>query len=181
MLHVSSNLRHTLTALAMALLALVLALFPNVVRSQTEMLFQSVGADTARTFAHTSLAGATGIDFSFSFAIAPAYPPEESHTLVVVFEWGPTAAGPWTASPDNVKSVPGAMTAFFDSGVFHGPEDAPFVQIHFYAGGLMTVSGPFTHASVVPEPGHAGLLLLGLTALFWQRRHAEAGAQGATA
>ena len=30
----SSNLRHTLAALALSLLALLLALFPNVVRSQ---------------------------------------------------------------------------------------------------------------------------------------------------
>ncbi len=167
-----------LRALATLLVLLVLMLFPRPAGAQTETLFQTVGADTARTFAHDSLPGATGIDFSFSFAIAAAYPPEESHTLVVVFEWGPTAAGPWTASPDNVKSVPGAMTSFFDSGVFHGPEDAPFVQIHFYAGGLMTVSGSFTHASVVPEPRRAVLLLLGIGLLA--ARRASSRGQGST-
>ena len=56
------------------------------VAAQTETVFQTVGMGTARSFAHTSLPGATGIDFSFSFAIAAAYPPEESHTLVAVFE-----------------------------------------------------------------------------------------------
>lgn len=59
MLHDASNLRHTRTALVMVLLGLALALFPNVVRSQTATLFQSVGADTARTSAHASLPGAT--------------------------------------------------------------------------------------------------------------------------
>ena len=145
-------------------------LWAPLVAAQTETLFQTVGMDTARSFAHTSLPGATGIDFSFSFAIAAAYPPEESHTLVVVFEWGPTSGGPWTASPDNVRSVPGAVTTFFDSGVFRGPEDAAWVQIHFYAGGIMTVSGPFNHVSVVPEPATAALWALGLGALAWRRR-----------
>ena len=155
--------------LRLALSAVVLLWAPLAV-AQTETIFQTVGMNTARSFAHTSLPGATGIDFSFSFAIAAAYPPDESHTLVVVFEWGPTASGPWTASPDNVKSVPGAMTSFFDSGVFHGPDDAAWVQIHFYAGGIMTVSGPFNHVSIVPEPATAGLWALGLAALAWRRR-----------
>ena len=150
--------------------ALIL-LWAPLAGAQTETLFQTVGMDTARSFAHTSLPGATGIDFSFSFAIAAAYPPEDSHTLVVVFEWGPTSSGPWTASPDNVKSVPGAVTSFWESGVFNGPEDAAWVQIHFYAGGIMTVSGPFNHVSIVPEPETAGLWALGLAALAWRRLH----------
>lgn len=152
-----------------ALVAALLLLVPGMARAQTETLFQPVGADTVRTFEHDSLPGAIGIDFSFSFAIAAAYPPEESHILVVVFEWGPSATGPWTTSPDNVKSVPGAVTSFFSSGVFHGPDDADWVRIHFYAGGLMTVSGTFTHASVVPEPASAALLLLGLPLLALRR------------
>ena len=158
--HIGDLLRSAVRAAILAV-----ALVPTALLAQTETLFQTVGSDTVRSFAHTSLPGATGIDFSFSFAIAPAYPPEETNILVVVFEWGPSVSGPWTTSPDNVKSVPGAMTAFFSSGVFHGPTDAPFVRIHFYAGGIMTVSGPFNHISVVPEPDQAVLLALGLMAM----------------
>jgi hypothetical protein len=50
------------------------------------------------------------------------------------------------------------MTDPFASGIYHGPEDAPFVAIHFYAGGIMTVGGAFTHTSVViPEPSAIAL------------------------
>ena len=150
--------------------AALLWCFSVPAQAQVETLFQTVGMDTPRVFAHTSLPGATGIDFSFSAAVAPAYPPDETNTLVTVFEWGPTATGPWTSSPDNVNSFPGAMTGFMSTGVFHGPEDAPFVRIHFYAGAIMTVSGPFTHASVVPEPSAAAMLTLGSGIIGWMLR-----------
>jgi hypothetical protein len=127
-------------------------LLPVAATAQTEVLFGTLGADTQFVFAHTSLPGATGINFSFFGAFAGAYPPDEFHTVVIDFEWGPTATGPWTVSPDFINTVPGAMTDLYGTGVFPGPEDAPFVAIHFYAGALITVSGEFTHTSVVPEP-----------------------------
>ena len=140
------------------------ALFSNMAVAQTEVLFNPIGMDNQFVYPHTSLPGATGIDFSFAGGFAPIYPPEESHTVVIVFEWGPTATGPWTPSPDNVNTVPGGMTDFFATGVFHGTEDSPFVAIHFYAGGLMTVSGEFTHTSIaVPEP-HSVALVMGVLA-----------------
>lgn len=155
--------------ISLALAASALAWAPGA-RAQSETLFQSIGADTARSFAQLSLPGATGIDFRFFGAFAPSYPDTESHVVVIVFEWGPSATGPWMASPDNVKSVPGGMTTFFDTHVYHGPEDAPWVQIHFYAGGLMTASGTFEHASVVPQPASITLWALGLGALALRRR-----------
>ena len=160
-----------------SLAAAILWCFTTAAQAQVETLFQTVGMDTQRVFAHTSLPGATGIDFSFSAAVAPAYPPEESNTLVTVFEWGPTAIGPWTTSPDNVNSFHGGATRFMSTGVFHGPEDAPFVAIHFYAGAIMTLSGPFTHASVVPEPAAAAMLTAGSALVGWmlRRRRPRAG------
>jgi len=121
-------------------------------------------------FAHAHVPGAVGIDYSFSGSFAPSYPIPESHAVVIDFEWGPTAAGPWTFSPDNVTTVPAGMTHFFATGVYHGPEEDPFVRIHFYAGGLMTVSGDYTHVSVVPEPSALLLFSLGIPALAWWRR-----------
>jgi hypothetical protein len=146
------------------------ALFSNTAVAQTEVLFNPIGMDNQFVFPHTSLPGATGIDFSFIGAFAPLYPAPVSHTVVIVFEWGPTAAGPWTPSPDNVNTVPGGMTDVFATGVFHGPEDAPFVAIHFYAGGLMTASGEFTHTSfVVPEPQSIALMAGALAMLVFRR------------
>jgi hypothetical protein len=151
-------------------LFIVLALFPVVAVAQTEVLFGTLGADTQFVFPHTSLPGATGINFSFFGAFAGAYPPDEFHTVVIDFEWGPTATGPWTVSPHFINTVPGAMTDFYGTGVFPGPDDAPFVAIHFYAGALITVSGEFTHTSVVPEPTSAGLMLCGMVSLIGRRR-----------
>lgn len=135
--------------------------------AQTETIFQPVGMDTQRVFVHTALPGATGIDFSFMAGVAPTYPEEESHILVTVFEWGPTAIGPWSASPDNVNSILGGATRFVSTGVFHAPADAAFVALHFYAGAIMTVSGSFTHTSVVPEPLAAGMWLTGVGLIGW--------------
>jgi hypothetical protein len=123
--------------------------------------------DNQFVFPHTSLPGATGIDFSFFGAFAPHYPMPESHTVVITFEWGPTATGPWTTSPDNVNTVPGGMTDLFATGVFHGPEDAPFVAIHFYAGAFMTMTGEFSHIStVIPEPSAMLLAVLGMVSML---------------
>jgi PEP-CTERM motif len=155
---ITSAIRHVLVGLS----ALALWSIAAPSRAQTETLFQPVGMDTQRVFSHTSLPGATGIDFSFAGGISPTYGPEETHTLVTWFEWGPTIAGPWTASPDNVNTVHGGVTTLMSTGVYRGPVDAPFVAIHFAAGGLMTVSGAFTHASVVPEPDVFALLIAGL-------------------
>jgi len=145
---------------------------PSTGMAQTEPISsQPIGMDTpVGPFAHDSLPGATGIDFSAFFAISPVYGPEESHTMVVTFEWGPTAAGPWTASPDHVNTVPGGMTDLFGTGVYHGPEDAAFVRLHFYAGALMIVTGEFTHTSVIPEPGSLVLATASLTGLLAVRR-----------
>ena len=151
--------------LSAAALAAALAL-PIAAQAQSEPLFMGIGALTSTpAFAHTSLPGATGIDFNLVGAFAAAYPPEDTHVVVIWFEWAPSATGPWTSSPDNVKSVPGAITTLFDTHVFHGPEDAPFVRVSFAAGERMTVSGTFTHTSVVPEPAPGALLAFGLAAL----------------
>jgi hypothetical protein len=152
-------------------------LWTDRVYGQTETLSGIViGMDNQLVFPHTSLPGATGIDFSFSGGFAPMYPLEESHTVVINFEWGPTATGPWTVSPDYVNTVPGGMTDFFATGVFPGPDDAPFVAIHFYAGDFMVVSGTFTHTSVIPEPATWSLAFFGalLLGVFAWRRHLRA-------
>ena len=152
-------------------LLVALAIEPYAALAQTEPITsQPVGMDTQLVFPHTSLPGATGIDFSFITAISPTYPIPESHTIVIVFEWGPTATGPWTASPDNVNTVPAAMTDFFSTGIFHGPADAPFVALHMYAGAIMIVTGEFSHTSVVPEPSCAGLMLCGVVSILGLRR-----------
>ena len=124
--------------------------------------------DTPLTFTHALVPGTTGIDFSFACAIAPTYPETESHILVVTFEWGSSDTGPWTISPDNVRSVRGGTTRFFDTGVYHGPSDASWVRLHMYAGAIMTVSGDFVHTSV-PTPAGAGVLL-GAGAIMCVRR-----------
>ncbi|MCI0332819.1 MAG: PEP-CTERM sorting domain-containing protein [Planctomycetes bacterium] len=163
--------------LALLVACAVLAVLPIAASAQTEMIpGVTIGMDNQFVFPHTSLPGATGIDFSFMGAFAPHYPPEESHTVVIVFEWGPTATGPWSTSPDNVNTVPGGMTDLFATGVYHGPEDAPFVAIHFYAGDFMTVSGEFTHTSVIPEPSAILLVGVGLMSLplACRRRRAKA-------
>lgn len=141
---------------------------PNA-EAQTETLFTGIGMDTQLVYPHTSLPGATGIDFSFTGAFSPTYPADVSHVVVIDFEWGPSPIGPWTISPDNVNTVPGGITDFFATGVFHGLADAPFVAIHFYAGGLMTASGTFTHTSVVPEPTTAAMLGGGLVFMLLSR------------
>ncbi|MBX3599939.1 MAG: PEP-CTERM sorting domain-containing protein [Rubrivivax sp.] len=146
------------------------------VGAETESITGPIGSDTAHTFAHAAVPGAVAMSFHFAGGFAPMYPDTETHTVVVVFEWGPTPAGPWTASPDHVKSVPGGTTAFFDTGVFSTPGEAPFVQLHFYAGGLMFVSGAFDHVSVVPEPATAALWLAGLAGLAGALRRRAARA-----
>jgi hypothetical protein len=123
--------------------------------------------DTPLVYDHTSLPGATGIDFSFAGGFAPTYPMGVSHTVVITFEWGPTATGPWSTSPDNVNTVPGGTTDFFATGVYNGPDDAPWVRIHFYAGAIMFVSGEFTHTStIIPEPGAMLPAMLGIGSLL---------------
>lgn len=147
--------------------ALALLTLAPAARAQSEAITQPVGMDTQLVFAHTSIPGATGIDFSLTCGISPLYPEAESHTIIIVFEWGPTATGPWTSSPDHVNTVPGGITDFFSTGVYHAPEDAPFVALHMYAGGLMIVSGTFTHTSV-PAPG--AITVAGVAALGASRR-----------
>ncbi len=146
----------------------LVCLYSTVVAAQTEVLpFPTIGMDSRFDFVHTGLPGALGIDFRFAGAFAPHYPAEESHTVVVTFEWRNSVADPWSSSPDHVKTVPGAMTAFFDTGVFRAPVDASLVAIHFFAGDFMTVSGDFSHISVVPEPSRAWLFACGLGVIGW--------------
>jgi len=163
------------------ILLAVLLSAPSLVTAQVSPLpGGAVGMDTRYVFDHTTLAGAVATDFSFIGAFAPLYPEGVSHTVVIVFEWGPSATGPWTVSPDHVNSVPGGMTDVFSTGVFRAPATDPFVAIHFYAGGLMIATGEFTHLSVVPEPATAILALAGLVvtglALRRQRRAAPTAA-----
>jgi hypothetical protein len=162
------NLNLSVRAHRFVLLAAIW-LLPVAATAQTEVLFGTLGADTQFVFPHTSLPGATGINFSFFGAFAGAYPPDEFHTVVIDFEWGLTATGPWTVSPDFINTVPGAMTDLYGTGVFPGPEDAPFVAIHFYAGALITVSGEFTHTSVVPEPQSIALMAAVATTMILNR------------
>lgn len=134
----------------------------------------AVGADTVFAFPHALVAGTTDLSFRFGGGFAPTYAPEVTHLVVVNFEWGPTPAGPWSSSPDQLKSIPGGATTFFDTGVFTTalamPMDAAFVQLHLHAGGLMFVDGLFEHVSIVPEPASALLMLIGTGALAARRR-----------
>lgn len=164
-------MKRKLQACGGAVLAAMLAL-PSLASAQSETLFQPIGADTALSFENLSLPGATGIDFRFVGGFAPSYPEGVSHLVAVVFEWGASAAGPWAASPDHVKTVPGGTTTVFDTGLYRAPADAAWVQIHFYAGDLMTVSGTFSHISVVPEPLTTSLWAAGLAVLAWRRQFA---------
>ena len=70
---------------------------------------------------------------------------------------GATATGPWSLRPDYVNTVPGGITDFFMTGVFTSPEEAPFVAIHFHAGGLMITRSEFEHVSM-PLPASGALL-----------------------
>ena len=123
------------------------AALSSAARAETEHFFQPVGMDTQLVFPHAAVPGAIGTDFSFWGAIAggprkptdPPWPAPVSHILVIDFEWGPTATGSWTSSPDNVKSIPVEETSLWSTGVYHAPAEAPFVAIHFYAGNLMGV------------------------------------------
>jgi hypothetical protein len=81
--------------LAPLLACAVLAVLPTAANAQVEIIpGTTIGMDNQFVFPHTSLPGATGIDFSFIGAFAPHYPAPVSHTVVIAFEWGPTATGP---------------------------------------------------------------------------------------
>ncbi len=155
---------------ALQCLAGLVLLAPPALRAETEIVSTVIGMDTVLTFTHASVPGAEGMNFSFIGALSPMYPDTESHLLVVDFEWGAAAAGPWSVGPDIMTTVPGGMTTVMDTGVFHGPAETPFVRIRFHAGGPMVASGEFTHVSLVPEPASAGLLMSGLVALAAGRR-----------
>ncbi len=147
------------------------AVLPLAAQAQTESIFFSIGTDTpSPAFAHLSAPGATGIDFDLFGAFASADPDGLSREVFIWFEWATTPTGPWTTSPPNIKTIPAGITTLFDTHVYHGPEDAPFVRLHFAAGALMTVSGTFSHVSVVPELPPAMMLAIGLAALLARRR-----------
>lgn len=143
--------------------ALALSLMVTGAAAEIETVSgQAIGMDTQLVYEHALEPGANAIRFSYASGFAPLYGPEESHTVVIVFEWGPTALGPWESSPDYVNTVPGGETDLFATGIFTSPADARFVALHFYAGALMITSGTFEHiAAVVPLP--ASGVLLGVT------------------
>ena len=145
--------RHSLIATLLACAAVGAA-------AETETISgQPIGMDTRLVFPHALVPGAGGMDFDYFAGFAPLYPEDESHTVVIDFEWGPSAVGPWTVSRDFVNTVPGGKTDLFDTGLFHGDDQTPFVALHFFAGGLMVTSGSFSHVStVVPVPASAVLM-----------------------
>jgi hypothetical protein len=163
------------------LFAALLVFAPFRVHAQTELISgQPIGMTTRLVFPHVSLPGATGIDFSYMGAFAPTYTAPDSHTVVINFEWGPSALGPWTVSPDYVNTVPGGPTDLFSTGTFRAPADASFVAVHFHAGAIMFTSGEFAHVSAVPEPSAAVLVLAGVCVVLLRiRRRALRSARGA--
>lgn len=112
--------------------------------------------------------GATHTEFSLFCAISPTYPIPESHILVIDFTWR-SPDGTLMVSPDNAVSVPAGETRLFSTHVFDLPETPTTVGLLFYSGGLMIVSGEFTHESLTPAPG-AGLTLAVLPLLLRRRR-----------
>ncbi len=157
-----------------AMFALACGFSALPVQAEIDAVTGAVGADTVFVFPHALVAGTTDLSFHFGGGFAPTYPPDVTHLVVVTFEWGPTPTGPWSLSPDHLKSIPGGVTTFFDTGVFTVPlampMDAAFVQLHLHAGGLMFVDGLFEHVSIVPEPASALLMLIGTGALAARRR-----------
>lgn len=133
--------------------------------------FVPPGPDGSRLeFAHTPEPGAVGTDYWLSSAIAPV--DDETHILVVTFEWQNTPGGPWFTSPDNAVSVPPGMTRFFDTGVFSSTDVPWRTALHFWAGGPMVVTGEFGHTSVLPSPGSLAMLATGGAVMARRRRPA---------
>lgn len=125
-------------------------------------------------FDHVPDPGAIGTDHNLLLAIAPTYAPEESHILVVTFEWQNVLGGDWFSSPDNAVSVHGGATRFFDTGHYIHSDVPARVALHFWGGGPnpvnFFVTGTYSHTSVVPAPGLLGLVgIAGMSALRRKR------------
>ncbi len=108
-------------------------------------------------FAHDTSMGGSRTEFSFIGAVAPAYDPMVSHTLVVNFSWR-LPDDTLVISPDHIFTIPGAVTYPFSTGIFDLADCPDTVGIQFAGGGPMTIVGSFTHVCV-PEP--SGLALAG--------------------
>ncbi|CAG1001299.1 hypothetical protein PHYC_02905 [Phycisphaerales bacterium] len=119
-------------------------------------------------FDHVPAPGAVGTDYWLSCAIAPM--DDETHILVVTFEWQNTPGGEWFSSPDNAVSVRPFETRWFDTGVFSSTDVPWRTALHFWVGGPMVVSGEFGHTSVLPAPASVGLLVSGGGAVLVRRR-----------
>jgi hypothetical protein len=118
--------------------------------------------------------GPFGTDYSLLLAIAPTYAPEESHILVVTFEWQNSIGGEWFSSPDNAVSVYGGATRLFETGHYIHPDVPARVALHFWGGGPnpinFIVAGTYSHLPVVPTPGALGLAGIGLMVALRRRR-----------
>lgn len=119
-------------------------------------------------FDHIPDAGAVGTDYWLSCAIAPI--DDETHILVVTFEWQNTPGGEWLSSPDNAVSVRPFETRWFDTGVFSSTDVPWRTALHFWAGGPMVVTGTFGHTSVLPTPGSLAMAAAGGGLMIRRRR-----------
>lgn len=62
----------------LGVVTLALLLVPCAALAQTETILTGIGADTVLTLAHASAPGSKAIDFRFTGAFSPTYPPPKA-------------------------------------------------------------------------------------------------------